>query len=127
MMATNAQISSGAVVLDCPDPTALAGFYAALLDWEPATITSEGRWATLTNPAGGFRIEFQQATDYQAPTWPDPTRPQMFHLDLAVTDLTAAAVHAVAVGARPLDLSDEHPTFQVYADPAGHPFCLCAC
>jgi hypothetical protein len=51
----------------------------------------------------------------------------MFHLDLRVVDLAAAAEHAVAVGATPLDLSDSHPSFQVYADPVGHPFCLCAC
>lgn len=126
-MATNAVLGSGAVVLDCPDPEELAGFYAALLGWPAATITHGGRWATLVNPAGGLRIEFQQATEYRAPTWPDPTRPQMFHFDLEVSDLSAAAREAVAAGATPLDLSGEHPTFQVYADPAGHPFCLCAC
>lgn len=126
-MATNSQITAGAVVLDCPDPMALANFYARLLGWAEATILYEGHWAKLTNPAGGLGIEFQRAADYQPPTWPDPTRPQMMHLDLQVPDLAAAAEHAVAVGARPLDLSGEHPTFQVYADPAGHPFCLCAC
>jgi predicted enzyme related to lactoylglutathione lyase len=126
-MAANAQISAGSIVLDCPDPAALAGFYAELLGWPPAALAHEGHWATLTNPAGGFRLEFQQATDYRAPTWPDPALPQMCHLDLTVEDLDAAAARAVAVGARPLDLSAEHPTFRVYADPAGHPFCLCAC
>jgi hypothetical protein len=120
-------VRPGSVVLDCPDPEALGGFYAALLGWPPPTMDHGGHWANLENPAGGLAIEFQRSSDYQAPTWPDPTRPQMFHLDLKVTDMAAAATHAVAVGARPLDLSDEHPTFQVYADPAGHPFCLCAC
>jgi Glyoxalase-like domain len=124
-MTSNALVRPGAVVLDCPDPAELAAFYAALLDLAAATVRPGGAWATLAVP--GFAIEFQRATDYQAPTWPDPERPQMLHLDLRVTDLAAAARHAVAVGARPLDLSDEHPTFQVYADPAGHPFCLCAC
>lgn len=126
-MDTNVLVRPGSVVLDCPDPEALAGFYAALLGWPPAKITHEGYWASLPNPDGGLAIEFQRAADYQAPTWPDPTRPQMFHLDLTVTDMAAAAEHAVALGAQPLDLSAEHATFQVYADPAGHPFCLCAC
>jgi hypothetical protein len=126
-MTANGLVRPGAIVLDCPDPAGLAGFYAALLGWPEATIMDEGRWASLTGPDAGFRIEFQRAPEYQAPTWPDPTRPQMFHLDLTVTDMSSAAEHAVALGARPLDLSDAHPTFQVYADPAGHPFCLCAC
>jgi predicted enzyme related to lactoylglutathione lyase len=126
-MSAPALVQPGSVVLDCPDPAALAAFYAALLDWPPATIEHDGYWANLTNPAGGLAIEFQRADDYRAPTWPDPTLPQMFHLDLKVTDMAAAAAHAVASGARPLDLSDEHPNFQVYADPVGHPFCLCAC
>jgi hypothetical protein len=126
-MTTKPLVGLGSVVLDCPDPTALADFYARLLDWPAAEINDGGEWTTLTDPAGGPRIEFQRATDYQAPTWPDPSRPQMLHLDLVVSDMAAAAARAVAVGARPLDLSDEHPTFQVYADLAGHPFCLCAC
>jgi hypothetical protein len=124
-MTANALVRPGAIVLDCPDPATLAAFYAALLDLPDASVRSDGGWATLAVP--GFAIEFQRAGDYRAPTWPGPARPQMMHLDLRVTDLAAAAEHAVAVGARPLDLSDRHPTFQVYADPAGHPFCLCAC
>jgi hypothetical protein len=125
-MTTNSQITVGAVVLDCPDPLALAGFYARLLGWAEPVVEHEG-WVTLAGPGSGPTIDFQLATDYLPPTWPDPTRPQMLHLDLKVADLASAAQHAVAVGARPLDLSAEHPTFQVYADPAGHPFCLCAC
>jgi hypothetical protein len=120
-------ISAGSVVLDCPDPAKLAGFYAALLGWPAAREGNEGGWATLVNPAGGLAIEFQRAADYRPPTWPDPARPQMFHLDLTVEDLDVAEKHALSVGARPLDSSDEHPTWRVYADPAGHPFCLCAC
>jgi catechol 2,3-dioxygenase-like lactoylglutathione lyase family enzyme len=125
-MTTSSLVRIGSIVLDCPDPAALAGFYARLLGWPATGITANSDWVTLTNPDGGLTIDFQQADDYQAPTWPDPTRPQMFHFDLTVSDMAAAAKHAVGIGARPLDLSDDHPTFQVYADPAGHPFCLCA-
>lgn len=120
-------VAGGSVVLDCPDPEALAAFYARLLGWAPAELRYEGTWATLRNPAGGLAVEFQRASDYRPPTWPAPERPQMFHLDLTVADLDAASTHALACGAVALDLSDDHPTFRVYADPAGHPFCLCAC
>ncbi len=126
-MGEHGLVGAGAVVLDCPDPEALAGFYAALLDWPRAEILHEGHWASLSNPAGGFRIDFQRVADYRPPTWPDPERPQMYHFDFAVSDMSVAARHVVSVGAQPLDLSDEHPEFQVYADPVGHPFCLCAC
>lgn len=126
-MGANGQVKPGSIVLDCPDPEALAGFYSALLEWPPATVTHEGHWATLTNPDGGLGIEFQRIADYRPPTWPDPERPQMYHFDFVVSDMSAAAERTVALGARPLDLSDGHPTFQVYADPVGHPFCLCAC
>lgn len=111
----------GSVVLDCPNPTALAGFYARLLDW-PAPDPDDD-WVTLTDPSK-ILIEFQRATDYQPPTWPDPERPQMFHLDLTVDDLDAAHDRAIDLGAR---LLDTQKSFRVYADPAGHPFCLCAC
>ena len=126
-MSSHGLVGTGVVVLDCPDPQALAAFYAALLDWPEATIQYDGHWASLANPQGGLGIDFQRIADYQPPTWPDPARPQMYHFDFVVSDMSAAAEHAVSVGARPLDLSDKHPSFQVYADPVGHPFCLCAC
>ena len=73
---------------------------------------------------GGAKVEFQGVADYVAPTWPEGDKPQMFHLDLTVEDLPAAHERAVGIGAK---LLDEQKTFRVYADPAGHPFCLCAC
>jgi predicted enzyme related to lactoylglutathione lyase len=48
---------------------------------------------------------------------------QQLHLDLAVDDIDAAHERAIALGARPLDTQEK---FRVYADPAGHPFCLCS-
>ncbi len=111
----------GSVVLDCPDPTALADFYARLLDWPIAR--SDEDWVSLAGPAG-ILIEFQRAPDYRPPTWPDPERPQMLHLDLTVDDLDAAHDRALGLGARLLDTQE---SFRVYADPADHPFCLCAC
>lgn len=67
-----------------------------------------------------------RATPYSPPEWPDGT-PQQLHLDLTVADLRAAGLRAVELGAVVLTDPVEEPgsTFVVYADPAGHPFCLC--
>lgn len=119
---------TAAVVLDCPDPVALAEFYRALLGWpDPPVVTYAGQWVELHNPAGGMTLEFQQAIEYQRPTWPDPTVPQQFHLDIKVADLDAEQERVLGIGATILDVAADHPTFRVYADPVGHPFCLCAC
>ncbi|HJP77326.1 MAG TPA: VOC family protein [Pseudonocardiaceae bacterium] len=127
MSAPQASLTA-AVVLDCPDPVALAGFYAALLGWpDPPVVSHEGGWVDLANPAGGMTLEFQRAAEYQAPTWPDPAVPQQFHLDIKVSDLDTAEQRALGLGAKILDVSPDHPTWRVYADPVGHPFCLCAC
>lgn len=117
---TSAVPRLGSVVLDCPDPAALADFYARLLDWPPAPRVEES-WATIEGPRGAV-IEFQRSADYLPPTWPDPERQQMFHFDFQVDDLDAAHERAVEKGAK---LLDQQRTFRVYADPAGHPFCLC--
>ncbi|WP_132877690.1 VOC family protein [Tamaricihabitans halophyticus] len=116
------------IAVDCPAPWELADFYAKLLGWESAiTAGSDDEWVQLANPDGGMDLAFQYAADYQPPTWPAGPRPQMLHLDFAVRDLDAAQQHAVAVGAKPVDGPVESPTFRVFLDPAGHPFCLCAC
>ena len=109
------------VAIDCPDPAALSAFYARLLDWP--VPSDDGEWVTLQAPGGGPTIAFQQAAGFVAPTWPAADVQQQLHLDLAVADMDAAHRRALELGARLLDTQD---TFRVYADPVGHPFCLCA-
>jgi hypothetical protein len=113
----------GAVVLDCPDPRALAGFYADVLG---GTVEGEGEWVDLKLP-DGRSLAFQAAPGFVPPRWPAADHSQQFHLDLTVEDLDAAETEVLALGAKPLDTEDHTRTFRVYADPAGHPFCLCAC
>ncbi|MDQ7805784.1 VOC family protein [Amycolatopsis sp. A133] len=115
----------GVVALDCPDPVALAGFYRAVLEWEAPEVAEDGHWVTLRNPAGGAGIAFQRVADYRPPAWPSTENPQQLHLDLNVMDLEAAHQRVLGLGAKLLD--DSPKTFRVYADPVGHPFCLCAC
>ena len=113
----------GAVVLDCPDPRALAAFYAGVLG---GTVEGEGDWIDLKTP-GGPSLAFQAAPGFVPPKWPAPDASQQFHLDLTVQDLDAAEASVLDLGAKPLDADDRSRSWRVYADPAGHPFCLCAC
>ncbi|MFI2434559.1 VOC family protein [Streptomyces sp. NPDC018693] len=112
----------GAVVLDCPDPRALAGFYADVLG---GTVEGDGEWVDLKVP-GGQPLAFQAAPGFVPPRWPAPDHSQQFHLDLTVDDLDAAEKSVLALGAKILDAEDRSRGWRVYADPAGHPFCLCA-
>jgi catechol 2,3-dioxygenase-like lactoylglutathione lyase family enzyme len=116
------------VVLDCPDPYALAEFYAGLLGQEIAD-DGDDSWQSLRGDGSGVCLAFQRAANYVAPHWPDGP-PQQLHLDLTVDDFALAHEGALALGATPLSpTSPPEPGkasgFRVYADPAGHPFCLC--
>ncbi len=105
------------VVLDCRDPRALAGFYSELLGL-PVTYESDD-WVVIAENDHTSGFAFQLAPDHQPPAWPDPERPQQFHIDVMVDDPDAAEALVVAIGARRI-AHGEH----VYSDPAGHPFCL---
>jgi catechol 2,3-dioxygenase-like lactoylglutathione lyase family enzyme len=111
-----------AVVLDCPQPRRLADFYSELTGWK--TEDEDDDWITLRGD-GDVRLSFQLAPDHQPPQWPDPAHPQQFHLDLHVDDMDAAERRALELGARALKTPDGVTSYRVFADPAGHPFCLC--
>lgn len=108
-------------VLDCPDPVALASFYAKLLDW---TVESDGDDWIDVKAEYGQCLSFQRVADYAAPEWPGQGRPQQMHLDVVVDDLDEAEAAVLELGAT----KHEHQPgerFRVFLDPAGHPFCLC--
>ena len=108
------------IVLDCPDPEALAAFYAAMLDWK--VDPSEG-WIDVKAEHGQC-LSFQKVEGYVAPEWPGQEKPQQMHLDVVVDDLDDAEAAVLELGAT----KHEHQpgtTFRVLLDPAGHPFCLC--
>jgi predicted enzyme related to lactoylglutathione lyase len=110
------------VALDCPEPRKLADFYAALLD---GTVTDDdGEWVVLKVPGG--QLAFQKAPGHVPPAWPSAGASQQLHLDLTVEDQDRAEKEVLALGATVLDAADRSRTWRVYADPAGHPFCLCA-
>ena len=107
-----------AVTVDAPDAAALARFYADLMGME---VTYDGPEGSLIAGAGKS-VMFQQVSEYTPPAWPDPARPQQAHLDIEIDDLDAGEARALELGATRLDGGGE--TYRVFADPAGHPFCL---
>ena len=105
------------IVLDCPDPSALAQFYGAMLDWK---VDTSDDWADIRADYGQC-ISFQQVDDYRAPEWPNQDLPQQMHLDVMVDDLDAGEAAVLALGAT----KHEHQpgtSFRVFLDPASHPF-----
>ncbi|MHA7263625.1 VOC family protein [Arthrobacter sp. TMN-37] len=109
-----------ATVLDCPDPVQLAVFYENLLGM--VRVDEDDDWITIGDAADRPALAFQRVENYTAPAWPGQEVPQQMHLDVLVSDLDEAEAKVLAGGAVSLGAGTE--TFRVYADPAGHPFCL---
>jgi catechol 2,3-dioxygenase-like lactoylglutathione lyase family enzyme len=125
------------VVLDGTDIRRLAEFYRQLLGLRyrpgdeppgPGEPDPQGQdWLALRG--AGVQVAFQQVASLPEATWPEGPVPQQLHLDLTVdstAELDVQHERAMALGARLLrDLSqDPEEPLRVYADPAGHPFCI---
>ena len=118
MSETGIRLSSPTI--NCPDAVALAGFYAQITGGRIAS--TDPQWATVDGPGG--RIDFQQDPNHAPPTWPDPAVPIQFHLDFYVEDLAASEAVVLAAGATKYNHQPNADHCLVFADPAGHPFCL---
>lgn len=127
------------VVLDCPDARALAEFYRQLLGYRyrpgdeppaPGRPDPNGSdWLVLRDVDGRPRLAFQQVAKLPEATWPDGEHPQQLHLDLTVPTIAELDIQherVLALGARMLRDRHDDPEepLRVYADPAGHPFCV---
>lgn len=127
------------VVLDCTDARALAEFYRQLLGFHyrpgdelppPGDPDPVGQdWLVLRDSTETPRIAFQQVADLPRATWPKGPIPQQSHLDLTVpsaAELEAQHERVLALGAQMLydRFDDPGEPLRVYADPAGHPFCI---
>jgi len=127
------------VVLDCTDARLLAEFYRQLLgfryrpgDEPPAPGEPDPQaqdWLVLRGPSGTTPVAFQQVANLPKATWPEGPVPQQLHLDLTVPtteELDAQHQRALALGAHLLldESDDPEEPIRVYADPAGHPFCI---
>jgi catechol 2,3-dioxygenase-like lactoylglutathione lyase family enzyme len=129
-------------VLDTTDPRGLAEFYRVLLGYryragdEPPTdgTADEPDWLVIVEDTGsnqgGHGLAFQLVDALPRTNWPDePGIPQQLHLDMGVPDveeLQRQRGRALELGATELlDRSaDEEEPLYVFADPAGHPFCI---
>jgi hypothetical protein len=127
------------VVLDTTDARGLAEFYRQLFGYtyrpgdEPppqGEVDERGRdWLVLRHPSGSPRIALQQVKELKKSTWPTNDVPQQLHLDTMVPskqELDKQHARALHLGATLLFDRSEHPQepLRVYADPAGHPFCI---
>ena len=125
-------------VLDCTNARELAEFYRQLLgmryrsgDEQPTDGMPDGAdWLVLTDANGLRKLAFQQVDDLPRATWPESSGvPQQLHLDFTVpsrAELERQRPRAVVLGAGILlDRNDDpdEPLY-VFADLAGHPFCI---
>jgi hypothetical protein len=111
------------VVFDAADVHAESVFWAGMLGGQ---VLEDDAWHTVIDAAGEWRIGIQLAPDHVPPDWPHGTAQQV-HLDFHVDDPQAAHDEAMMLGAKLLQSApDLHAPegHQVYADPAGHPFCI---
>ena len=115
-------IKTRSVVLDCPDPRALAQFYSDILD-RPITYADD-EWVTIADGSGPMQIAFQKVAHHTPPTWPEGPVAQQFHLDFTVDEFEATEKRVLAAGATKAEVQPGED-FVVFYDPAGHPFCLC--
>lgn len=118
------EIRTRVVVFDAADIAAESAFWAALLG---GTIDAEDDWHMVLVD-GKATVGVQLAPNHVRPEWPGGEQQQQIHMDLWVDDFEAAHQEVMALGATVLKEAaggDSPDDFQVYADPAGHPFCLC--
>ena len=112
------------VVLECPDPRALADFYSALTGWP--VVSSDAEWSVVGETTDQKpNLAFQRAPGYRAPRWPDPASSMQYHLDFEVDDLDTAEQRCLALGATKFEEQPDPKNFRVLADPIGHVFCVC--
>ncbi|MCX2947065.1 VOC family protein [Lentzea sp. NEAU-D7] len=112
------------VAFDAADIAEESRFWAGVLGGE---VQEDDDWHMVVVD-GVPRVGVQLAPDHAPPQWPDGPTKQQVHLDLWVEDFAEAHEQVMALGARVLKPAIGNTTgddFQVYADPAGHPFCLC--
>ena len=117
------KINHQVVVFDAAELAPESAFWAGVLG---GSVDAEDDWHMVLVD-GKPRVGVQLSPDHVRPDWPNGA-PQQIHLDLWVEDHEEAHALVTSLGASVLQEAhdDDAPdTFQVYADPAGHPFCLC--
>lgn len=114
-----ASIKLSSVTLDCPDAGKQAAFYAETTGGV-VTFLNEA-WATVDGPGG--RIDFQTPRLCAADLAGRPRRCRSIWTS-TVDNLATAEARVLAAGATKFNFQPNEDQCCVFADPAGHPFCL---
>jgi predicted enzyme related to lactoylglutathione lyase len=112
------------VVLDAADLDSVSDFWAGVFDGK---AVKEASWHSVIDSAGEWRMGIQLNPTHVRPEWPNGLQQQQVHLDLHVDNFQEMHQKVMLLGATVLQESQTTQApegFQVYADPAGHPFCL---
>src|SRR6478672_1174953 len=108
------------VSLDTADPALLAEFYRQLLDLDLYLKSDD----FVALRGAGILLTAQRVEGHVPADWPTGPVPKQLHLELAVDDLDAAEVSALALGASRAPEQPDPDRWRVLIDPAGHPFCI---
>src|SRR5579875_1089601 len=110
------------VVFDAADIEQESAFWAGVFG---GPVFKEETFHCVLDEGGRWRLGVQLSPGHVPPSWPDGA-PQQVHLDLHVEDQRSAHEKAMSLGAQLLQAADldSKEGHQVYADPAGHPFCI---
>jgi hypothetical protein len=107
-----------------PNLHAESAFWAVILNGH---VFEDDNFHSVIDAAGEWRIGVQLAPNHVPPDWPHGSPEQQVHLDLHVEEPRAAHEEAIGLGARLLQSASDFDAaegHQVYADPAGNPFCI---
>ncbi|MEV6104246.1 VOC family protein [Streptomyces sp. NPDC051940] len=110
-----------AVVVDCSDPRAMAGFWGEALDWTLREVTDDQAALRSAGDTGPY-LEFLRTPDVK-------TVPDRVHLDLLPypdDDRAAEVGRLRALGAADLDVGQGDAPWTCLTDPDGHEFCVLA-
>jgi catechol 2,3-dioxygenase-like lactoylglutathione lyase family enzyme len=119
--------------LDATDCRELAEFYRQLLGlhYRPGdeSPTEDADWLVLLDDEDRRVLAVNKVRDLARPTWPSDDVPKQMHHDFRVPDveeIKRQRQRAEDLGATLLydRTEDEGEPLYVFADPAGHPFCI---
>jgi hypothetical protein len=117
------ELTRHVVVFDAADLAAESTFWAGMFDGQ---VLADDTFHCVFDADEQWVLGVQLAPDHVAPDWPDGS-PQQVHIDLHIDDPASAHAKAIGLGATLLQAAADLTAaagHQVYADPAGHPFCL---
>jgi hypothetical protein len=112
------------VVFDAADLDSESAFWASMLN---GYVLKDSNWHSVIDEFGEWRLGIQLNPTHVKPEWPNGKQQQQIHLDIHVEDPYEAHQQAMELGATILyesKTTDSDEGFRVYADPAGHPFCI---